>query len=189
MRKIINSTYITLDGVIQQPHLWPTMSKWDERAETLQTDLLRECDALIMGRHTYEVFAAAWPTRNGDPFSDRINSMRKYVVSSTIREPKWRNTSVVQVPEAVAEIRRLKQLDGGHIIQYGFGRLSHALLEHNLIDELRLWLHPLFLGKFSATDLLFREGPTREFDLVNTQTLNSGVIILTYAASNAASNG
>ena len=88
MRKIINSTYITLDGVIEGPHLWPSLGPRDERWEQIQTDLLLSCDALLMGRRTYEVFAPVWPTRSGDPMSDHINSMSKYVVSTTLKDPE-----------------------------------------------------------------------------------------------------
>lgn len=77
MRKIINSTYITLDGVIANPHEWPPSDIKDESGEAIQTELLSACDAVLMGRHTYDAFAEVWPTRSGDPFSDRINSMSK----------------------------------------------------------------------------------------------------------------
>jgi dihydrofolate reductase len=182
MRKIINSTYITLDGVIDRPHLWPTSVRGDTQAESIQAQLLLQSDALIMGRRTYEVFASAWPSRSGDPISDRINSMRKYVASSTLTDAAWRNTTVLERTDPIEEIRRLKQENGGHIVQYGFGELSHALLKHNLIDELRLWLHPVIFGNAAAPDLLFRNGPTRLFNLANTTALPSGVMILTYTA-------
>ena|SRR6266568_7779924 len=94
MRKIINSTYITLDGVIEEPHLWPSLGPRDERWEQIQTDLLLTCDALLMGRRTYEIFAPVWPTGSGDPMSDHINSMPKYVVSTTLKDPEWHNTGL-----------------------------------------------------------------------------------------------
>jgi dihydrofolate reductase len=84
MRKIINSTYISLDGVIEGPHLWPSLGRpSDQRADQIQTDLALSCDALLMGRHTYDGFAPVWPTRSGDPISDHINAMPKYVVSTS----------------------------------------------------------------------------------------------------------
>jgi dihydrofolate reductase len=88
MRRIINSTFITLDGVIANPHTWPSGRVGDPAAVAIQTDLLRSCDAVLMGRHTYDSFAAAWPTRSGDPYSDQINSMTKYVVSSTLQRER-----------------------------------------------------------------------------------------------------
>ena len=95
MRKIINSTYISLDGVIEAPHLWPDTEGSDPDGERIQTELLHSCDAVVMGRRTYEGFAPVWPTRSGDPYSDRINSMPKYVVSSTLKDPEWNNTTVI----------------------------------------------------------------------------------------------
>src|SRR3954462_3863442 len=88
MRRIVNSTYISLDGVVEQPHLWPTIERpSDERGGQIQTDLLLACDAVLMGRRTYEGFAPVWQTRSGDPLSDRINTMPKYVVSTTLTDP------------------------------------------------------------------------------------------------------
>jgi len=87
MREIINSTYITLDGAVEDPHLWPTLGEAAaEVSFEIQNDLLQACDALLMGRRTYESFAAVWPTRSGDSVSDRINAMKKYVASTTIRD-------------------------------------------------------------------------------------------------------
>jgi len=180
MRKIINSTFITLDGVIANPHEWPPSDVQDDRGEALQTELLFACDAVLMGRHTYDSFAAAWPNRSGDPFSDRINSMSKYVVSSTLRDPQWRNTTVIS-GDPVAHVRRLKQESGQDIVQYGFGRLSYALLHHGLLDELRLWIHPLFLGRGGPQALLYRDGPLTRLRFVDARALKSGDVILTYA--------
>ena len=96
MGRIINSTYISLDGVVEQPHEWPTIERPpDERGGEIQTSLLMECDAVLMGRRTYEGFAPVWQTRSGDPASDRINTMPKYVVSTTLRDPDWANTTVI----------------------------------------------------------------------------------------------
>jgi dihydrofolate reductase len=96
MRRIINSTYVSLDGVIQQPQNWPSNGiEPDNTAGAIQTELLLACDAVLMGASTYEGMAPAWMARSGDPYSDRINSMRKYVVSSTLHDPKWTNTGIV----------------------------------------------------------------------------------------------
>jgi dihydrofolate reductase len=182
MRKIINSTYISLDGVIEEPHTWPPTGPEDEAAGTIQTDLLLACDAVLMGRRTYEGFAPVWPTRSGDPASDRINSMRKYVVSSTLRDPEWNNTTVIN-GDPIKEIRRLKAEPGNDMVQYGFGRLSHALMEHGLLDELRLWIHPLFVGTGGPDALIYRDGPLAKFELRDTTPLKSGIVILSYAAT------
>src|SRR6185437_16898809 len=95
MRKIINSTYISLDGVIEEPHMWPSPAFNDERTGSIQTGLLLSCDAVLMGRRTYEGFAPAWSARSGDPMSDRMNSIEKWVASTTLTEPDWHNTTVL----------------------------------------------------------------------------------------------
>jgi dihydrofolate reductase len=189
MRRIINSTYISLDGVIQDPQDWPDSGiESDGIGGKVQTDLLFACDAVLMGRHTYAGMAAAWMARSGDPYSDRINSMTKYVISNTLRDPEWANTTVI-CGDAIEEIRRLKGQPGQDIVQYGFGPVSYALLEHGLLDELRLWVHPLFVGKASSADLMFRPAATAQLELAETLTLNTGIVILTYRASRPAAQG
>jgi dihydrofolate reductase len=179
MRRIINSTYISLDGVIQNPQDWPSSDVSDDRGMTVQTDLLLSCDAQIMGRRTYEGFAAVWPTRSGDPYSDHINKMRKYVVSSVVSDPQWANTTVID-DDPVAAIAALKEQPGGDIVQYGVGHLAHQLIEHGLLDELRLWVHPFFVGRGGPQDLIYRDTSFAKFDLADSMPLKSGIVILTY---------
>jgi dihydrofolate reductase len=180
VRRIVNSTYISLDGVIQDPQDWPGNGiEPDGTALKVQTDLLFACDAVLMGGKTYPGFASAWIARSGDPYSDRINDMAKYVVSSTLRAPEWNNTTVIS-GDVVAEIRRLKERPGLDIVQYGFGRLSYTLVEHGLLDELRLWIHPLFVGQATAADLLFRPFAGTQMELAGTLALNTGTVVLTY---------
>ncbi|HEX5620634.1 MAG TPA: dihydrofolate reductase family protein [Solirubrobacteraceae bacterium] len=179
MRRIINSTYISLDGVIEEPHLWPSTGSSEGRGDAIQTELLLACDALIMGRRTYEGFAPVWPTRSGDPASDHINAMPKYVVSSTLRDPEWTNTTVI-ADDPIGAIRELKEQPGKDIVQYGFGPLSHALVEHDLLDELRLWFHPLLVGKGGPDHLLYRDNRLTTFELVDTTSLANGIVILSY---------
>jgi dihydrofolate reductase len=180
MAKIINSTYITLDGVVEGPHLWPSLDRpGDERAFQIQTELLLTCDAVLMGRRTDEGFAPVWPTRSGDPYSDRINAMPKYVVSTTLEDPEWSNTEVID-GDVVARVRQLKDEYGKDIVQYGFGDVSRLLLEHGLLDELRLWVHPLILGRGSTGDLLFGAMPAVAFELSDATTLGDGIVVLSY---------
>jgi dihydrofolate reductase len=180
MRKIINSTYITLDGVVEGPHLWPSLGRpSDERAEQIQTDLLLSCDAVLMGRHTYDGFAPVWPTRTGDPASDHINAIPKYVVSTTLKDPEWNNTHVID-GDVIGEITRLKEAPGRDIVQYGFGTVSRLLLEHGLLDELRLWVYPLIVGTGSPSDLLFGAATAVAFNLTDATTLSTGIVILSY---------
>jgi dihydrofolate reductase len=180
VRKIINSTYITLDGVVEAPQQWPSFgSSRDERFGQIQTDLALSCDAMLMGRRTYDSFAAAWPTRSGDPLSDQFNAMPKHVVSTTLKDPQWNNTKVID-GDVVGEIRRMKQAPGKNIVQYGFGAVSRLLLEHGLLDELRLWIHPLILGQGTPSDLLFGAAPSVGFRLTDATTLSDGTAILSY---------
>jgi dihydrofolate reductase len=180
VRKIINSTYITLDGVVEAPQLWPSFgSSRDERFGQIQTDLALSCDAMLMGRRTYDGFAAAWPTRSGDPLSDQFNAMPKYVVSTTLKDPQWNNTKVID-GDVVGEITRMKQAPGKDIVQYGFGAVSRLLLEHGLLDELHLWIHPLILGQGTPSDLLFGAAPSVGFRLTDATTLSDGTAILSY---------
>ena len=176
---ITNSTYISLDGVVEMPHEWPTIERpSDERGGQVQTSLLMACDAVLMGRRTYEAFAPVWQGRSGDPFSDRINAMPKYVVSTTLTDPEWANTTVIS-SDVAERIRQLKE-DGQDLVQYGFGAVSTLLMEHGLLDELRLWVHPLFVGRGGADDLLFGKGRPTQFELTDATILKSSMAILTY---------
>jgi dihydrofolate reductase len=188
MRKIINSTYISLDGVVDRPHEWPSVGPRGKRGDEIQEELLLSCDALIMGRRTYEGFAPVWPTRSGDPASDHINSMPKYVVSSTLTDPEWNNTTVIS-GDPVETIARLKEEPGENIVQYGFGQLSSTLIEHELLDELRLWFHPQFVGTAKPDELLYRDSRATMFELVDVTTLDNGVVILSYRYAGSPDSG
>jgi dihydrofolate reductase len=180
MRKIINSTYISLDGVVEQPHMWPSIERpSDGRGDEIQTSLLASCDAVLMGRRTYEVFAPAWRARSGDPLSDRMNALPKYVVSTTLTDPDWRNTTVI-AGDVAERIRELKEEPGQDIVQYGFGAVSTLMMENGLLDEIRLWIHPLFVGRGSVDDVLFPKGPPTQFVLTDSTILTSGMAILSY---------
>jgi dihydrofolate reductase len=180
MRQLINSTYITLDGVVEAPHLWPPLRGTSGgEGDRIQTELLQACDIVLMGRRTYDVFAPAWTSRSGDPYSDRINTMRKVVVSTTLTAPTWANTEVV-AGDVAARARALKEEDGGHIVQYGFGDVSRLLLAEGLFDSFQLWIHPQLVGPADASDLLYRPGTTATFDLVDSTVLGNGIILATY---------
>jgi dihydrofolate reductase len=180
MRQLINSTFITLDGVIEAPHLWPSLKgSTSGEGDRIQTDLLKTCDIVLMGRRTYDSFAPAWTSRSGDPYSDRINTMRKVVVSTTLTDPQWANTEVV-AGDVVARVRDLKGENGGHIVQYGFGEVSRLLLDHGLFDELQWWIHPQLVGPSDAGDLLYRPGTTATFELVDSKVMGNGIILARY---------
>ncbi len=180
MRRIINSTYITLDGIIENPQDWPSGRHEDDgRGQEIQSELLLRCDALLLGRRTYEGFEPVWTAMSGDPFSDHINAMEKWVVSTTLTEPTWNNSEVIAT-DVAAELARRKAEDGGDIVQYGWGPVTDLLLEHGLLDELRLWVHPFMLGTGTANDLLFRSERAANFELTDTTALASGNVVLTY---------
>jgi dihydrofolate reductase len=184
MRRIINSTYVTLDGVIQDPQDWPALGSFSNEGNAIQTELLLSCDAVLMGRHTYDGFVPVWAPRSGDPYTDHINAIIKYVVSTTLTEPEWANTTVID-HDPIDAIRDLKQQPGADIVQYGFGRLAHALMAEGLLDELRLWVHPFFVGTGNGSELLYQAGSTGTFTHADTTTLDSGIVILTYRAKTA----
>ncbi|XRQ06683.1 dihydrofolate reductase family protein [Actinomadura welshii] len=177
MRRIINSTFVTIDGVVKDPQDWPSLGATDDT--DAQFEVLRGCDGVLLGRDTYHSFASVWQGRSGDPYTDKINAVSKYVVSTTLDKADWENTTVIR-GDVPAEIARLKDGPGGDILQYGFGRLSHTLMEHGLLDELRLWVHPFFFGKGGTYGLLFQEGTQAMFEVVETRTYASGVVLLSY---------
>ena len=177
MRKVIVSTNVTLDGRVDEIRDWALPYDDSEFAE-YHTDLLRNSDGLLLGRKTYEMFAAVWPSRAGEsPVADPINSMPKYVASTTLKDLEWENSHLIEsdVPEGVA---KLKEQPGQDLIMYGSHDLMQSLLEHDLIDEYRIWVHPVVLGNGMS---LFKDGVKRmALNLVDTTVLSSGVAILTY---------
>ncbi|NMN95308.1 dihydrofolate reductase family protein [Antrihabitans stalactiti] len=183
MGKIIESTYITLDGVMNEPQQW-SFDYFDDKSMEFATAKLEAADALLMGRATYEGFADSWPQRSGDPFADKINSMKKYVASTTLTDPTWQNTAVLGA-DVAGEVAQLKQDLDGDILMYGHGPVARLLLEHNLLDELHIWVHPLFWGKAAPEHLLFRPAAEARLALIDNQVLSSGVVILSYAPAGA----
>jgi dihydrofolate reductase len=174
MRKVIESTLVSIDGVIGDPPAWAG-EYFDKEAEEAALEQLVASDAMLMGRRTYEMFAAMSLTGTGD-YADRMTSIRKYVFSSTLEKADWDNTTIISgdVPTAVAE---LKQHDGHPLVMYGHGLLGQTLLEHQLLDELRFMIHPVFVGQGT---LLFREVDKTALRLAGTQTLDTGVVVLIY---------
>ena len=130
---------------VEEPTLAPGKHQGDSRHGELQTELLLRCDALLLGRRTYEGFAPVWSAMSGDPYTDHINAMEKWVVSSTLTDPAWNNTRVLSgaVVEGIAE---LKAGEGGPIQVPGSGSLVHLLLDNDLVDELRLMVFPVSIG-------------------------------------------
>jgi dihydrofolate reductase len=183
MGRIVNSTFVSLDGVINHMEAWH-FAYIDDESIQIATEQLFASDALLMGRHAYEVYADAWPGREGE-YADRINSLRKYVASTTLKEATWANTTVIR-SGLVEEVARLKQQEGGDILMHGFGPVARTLLAHDLLDELHLWVHPAFAGVGTTDDMLFSEGNNAKFELLGTRTLKSGIVLLSYRTVGAA---
>jgi dihydrofolate reductase len=174
MGQLVESTFVTLDGVISSPQEW-SPPYWDEEHAAYARKLLDAADALLLGRETYEGFAEAWPARRGDPFADRINAMPKYVASRTLHETTW-NATVIE-GDVAGEVAKLKEQDGGNLLKYGTGELDRTLLSHGLVDELRFWVFPVLAG--SGTRLIDGIDVTH-LKLVGMERFGSGIVVLTY---------
>jgi dihydrofolate reductase len=180
MRKINAWLFVTLDGVIEAPEKWVIAD--DDMFEATGADYATS-DALLLGRRTYETFAASWPQRGSEvPNADWMNSTRKYVASTTLESPEWNNSTVIKgdVAEAVA---RLKQQDGKDIMVNGSGALVRTLMRDHLLDELRLFLHPIVVG--SGIRLFDGDSNPVELALADSHAYANGVISLTYRPSGA----
>jgi len=176
MRKVVVSEFVSLDGVIEEPS-W-TFQFSSEEQQKFKFDELFASDALLLGRVTYEGFAAAWPSATDEEgFADRMNGLPKYVVSTTLEEPlEWNNSRLIE-GDVAEEVSRLKQQPGHDILIYGSGELLHTLMQHDLIDEYRLMVYPVVLGSGKR---LFRDGINTTLRLVETRTFSSGVVVLSY---------
>ena len=187
MRKIIASIFMTLDGVYQAPGDpkeferggWAfRYSKPSEDSLKYATDQLFAADTLLMGRVTYEGFAKAWPSMPEDPagYAKRMNSLPKYVVSSTLKKAEWNNTRIL-TGNFAQEVTKLKQQPGQNILTFGSGRLVTSLLRFQLLDELRLVVSPVVLGD---GEHLFKGGEPQGLKLIDARSFNSGVVVLAY---------
>jgi len=186
MGKLIISENVSLDGVIQDPTGEEGCSRggWfsligDRDREAwarLELDEALGSEALLLGRRSDEWFAARWASRTGQ-WADRLNSMPKYVVSSTLEDPRWNNSTVLK-GDVVTEVSELKYKINGDIVVYGSGQLAHTLIEHDLADELRLTIYPFVLG---AGQRLFGEtSDTKPMRLTGTRTIGDSLAFLTY---------
>jgi dihydrofolate reductase len=176
VRALKVSSLVAADGVFEDPQSW---AKEFFEAEAVDASLaaLDAADAMLMGRHTYEYFEPVWSPASG-PYMDRINALRKYVLSATLGEATW-NNSVVLAGPATAEVERLKGEGDGDLVVYGCGRLARSLLEAGLVDELSLAVHPLILG--SGRPVL-GGGERLGLSLRSVDQRPNGVVTLSYAA-------
>ena len=177
MRKLIESTLVSLDGVIEAPERW---ASFDAEATALALEQLGHYDAFVMGRVTYEKFFANWGHTGGNPYLDRINAMPKYVASRSLTETAWNATLLG--PDPSTAIARLKNQPGKDLIKYGTSRFDDTLVRDHLIDEFRFWIMPAVAG---AGRRLFEDVNTSGLDLRLTgeRRLENGSVILTYAPS------
>jgi dihydrofolate reductase len=174
MRKVIVANLMSLDGVQTDPRSWAS-AYFDDEAAASSLEQLRSADAMLMGRGTYEYFAPAWPKATG-PYADRVNTIRKYVFSSTLTNADWTNSTIVS-GDPVKEVAELKSGGTGALVIYGYTRLAQTLHEHDLVDELKFGVHPVMLGTGVP---LFRPGRTRELRLADVERKATGVVVLTY---------
>jgi dihydrofolate reductase len=180
MRSVNAWLFVTLDGVMEAPENWVMPD--DDMFAAIEA-VYAESDALLIGRRTYETFAAAWPQRGSDvPNADWMNNIRKHVASTTLTSPEWNNSTVIEGDVAEA-VRSLKQEDGETILVNGSATLVRSLLRDHLLDELRLFVHPVVAG--SGDRLFDEEGDQMELALADSHTYDNGVISLTYRPTGA----
>jgi dihydrofolate reductase len=178
VRKIIASEFITLDGVFEEPGRsdWHDAYYTDE-LDRYKLDELMEAEAQLLGRVTYEGFAAAWPSVEDERgFADKMNTMPKYVVSSTLTDLTWENTTVLR-GDASAAVRELKSGEGGPLLIGGSGQLVRSLIADRLVDELRLIVHPIVAGKGKR---LFDGSADVPLTLIEAKPIDSRIVILVY---------
>ncbi len=191
MRKLLVGTFLTLDGVMQAPggpdedrdggfeHGGWSVKYWDDMMGQRIVEQMQQPDALLLGRRTYEIFAAHWPrvTDQNDPVASKLNSVRKYVASRTLGKAEWNNSSVI-AGDVAARVAALKKEAGGEIQVAGSGALIQTLLRHDLVDEFRLWIFPVVVGPGKR---LFGEGTIPgALRLVDTKVSSTGVVIHRY---------
>jgi dihydrofolate reductase len=185
--RIVVTEFVSLDGVIEAPGGgedfrhggWSFEIARGDEGDKFKLDEALSSAALLLGRVTYEGFAAAWPSRDGE-FADKFNTMPKYVVSSTLKDPEWNNSTVLRgdVPDEVA---RLKQDQDGDIVVHGSARLVQTLVEHDLVDEFRLMVFPVVLG--SGKRLFGETSDKKPLRLVDSKVVGDGVAILVYESA------
>jgi dihydrofolate reductase len=186
MGRIVVTEFVSLDGVVEAPGGgeefrhggWSFDINRGEEGDQFKLDETLSSEALLLGRVTYEGFAKAWPTRTDElGFADKFNSMPKYVVSSTLDDPEWNNSTVLK-GDVVEEVSRLKQEQEGDIVVHGSPQLVQTLLDHDLVDELRLMVFPVVLG--SGKRLFGETSDKKPLRLTDSKVVGDGVAILTY---------
>ena len=172
MGKLTVTAFITLDNVVEDPHLWSGTFQSDDTGE-YNAAVLRDADAMLLGRTTYEGFAAAWPQRSGDPFSDKFNAMPKYVVSTTLENPEWNNSHVVS-GDVAEEVRKLKA--DQNLLVWGSPTLVQFLADNDLVDDYELLVSPIFRRDGKK---LFGDASERiDLQVADSKQLSGGMLAL-----------
>jgi dihydrofolate reductase len=192
MGRIVVTEFVSLDGVVEAPGGgedfrhggWSFEIARGDEGDKFKLDETHSSEALLLGRVTYEGFAAAWPSRDGE-FADKFNTMPKYVVSSTLEDPEWNNTTVLK-GNVVDEVAKLKQDQDGDIVVHGSPRLVQTLIDHDLVDEFRLMVFPVVLG--SGKRLFGETSDKKPLRLVDSKVVGDGVAILVYAPADSKSS-
>jgi len=182
--RIVVTEFVSLDGVVEDPGGsenfryggWSFAFNRGDEGDKFKLDEALSSGALLLGRVTYEGFAEAWPSREGE-FADKFNTMPKYVVSSTLEEPEWNNSAVLK-GDVVEEVAKLRQEQDGDIVVHGSARLVETLVEHDLVDEFRLMVFPVVLG--SGKRLFGETSDKKPLRLVDSKVVGDGVAILIY---------
>lgn len=177
MRKLIVSEFVSLDGVMEAPDQWH-LQFWHDAMGEYKLEEVLTSGALLLGRVTYEGFAEAWPSVTDEVgFAEKMNSMPKFVVSTTLTEAGWNNSTLIK-ENVVEEVARLKQQPGDDVLVAGSADLVHTLMENDLVDEYRLMVHPIVVGSGKR---LFRDGSGgKTLRLVESKTLGPDVVNLTF---------
>jgi dihydrofolate reductase len=185
--RIVVTEFVSLDGVMEAPAgendfargAWSFEIERGDEGDKFKLDEAMDAEALLLGRRTYEGFAAAWPSRGGE-FADKFNSMPKYVVSSTLLDPEWTNSKVLD-GDLEEEVSKLRDEQSGNIVVHGSGQLVQALVDKDLVDELRLMVYPVVLG--TGKRLFGDTSDKKRLRLVDSKTVGDGVTILVYEAA------
>ena len=176
MSKLVVSSFVSLDGVIESPMTWPSHF-FDDECKEYALRKLDNVEYFLLGRVAYETFSPVWPQVKGNPYMDRINGLKKLVASKTIRDCSWNATVITG--DVAAELRKIKQQNGGDIMKYGITQLDQTLLTNRLVDEYHLWIMPLRVGdgKHAFADA---DSSLVNLELFATHRFNNGVVILSY---------
>ena len=194
MGRIVVTEFVSLDGVVEDPGGsedfkyggWSFEFDRGPEGNEFKLDEARASEALLLGRVTYEGFAEAWPSREGE-FADKMNSMPKYVVSSTLTRPEWTNSTVIEPGDLVAAVSKLKQEADGDVVVHGSAQLAQTLIAHDLVDEYRLYVFPVVLG--TGKRLFGRGTVPTGMRLVRNETTSGGIAYLAYERAGAPAFG